>query len=93
MSLVKKGYQYLCRWLIGLRLQATIKENLSEIISLVSERIEVRISVDIPTGLSESQIDDELYFDSDFCYLAGIPKQTVLRGILHLPESALLILA
>jgi len=67
--------------LLGLGYEPPLKERISEIISSVneSERIDVRISVDIPTGLSESQIDDELYFKSDFCYLAGIPKQTVFK--------------
>ena len=58
-----------------------MKEGLSKIVSLIneSEGINVRVSIDIPSGLSEFQVNDELYFKSDFCYLAGIPKLAVFK--------------
>ena len=67
--------------LLGLGFKPPLKEGLSRIVSLVneSERIRVRVSIDLPSGLSEFQVNDELYFKSDFCYLAGIPKQAVFK--------------
>ena len=67
--------------LLGLGFQPPMKEGLSKIVSLIneSEGINVRVSIDIPSGLSEFQVNDELYFKSDFCYLAGIPKLAVFK--------------
>ena len=67
--------------LLGLGLQPPIKEELSKIVSLINEMegINIRVSIDIPSGLSEFQVNDELYFKSDFCYLAGIPKLAVFK--------------
>ena len=67
--------------LLGLGFKPPLKESLSEIISLInqSKKIQVRISVDLPSGLSEDGANDESYFKSDFCYLAGIPKQAVFK--------------
>jgi NAD(P)H-hydrate epimerase len=67
--------------LLGLGFNPPLKEGLATIISLIneSEKIHVRVSIDIPSGLSEFQVNDELYVKSDFCYLAGIPKQALFK--------------
>ncbi|MDG1702345.1 MAG: NAD(P)H-hydrate dehydratase [Opitutae bacterium] len=67
--------------LLGLGFKPPLKEEISQLVSLInkSENIKVRLSIDIPSGLSELLVEDELYFRSDFCYLAGIPKQAVFK--------------
>lgn len=67
--------------LLGLGFNPPLKEEISQLVSFIneSEKIKVRVSIDIPSGLSELLVKDELYFRSDFCYLAGIPKQAVFK--------------
>lgn len=67
--------------LLGLGFKSPLKGAISHLVSLIndSEKIDVRVSIDVPTGVSELEIVDELYFKADFCYLAGIPKQALFK--------------
>ena len=86
-QLIKNEYGYTGRinicidGLLGSGFMPPLKETHSEIVSLVNnnEKIDLRISVDLPTGLCEYEVEDELYFKSDFCYITAIPKRAVFK--------------
>ena len=65
---------------LGLGFVPPLKEAVSESIAAMNScnRIEVRASIDLPSGVSES--DGQPVFAADFTYLAGIPKACVFKG-------------
>ena len=69
--------------LLGLGFQPPMKEGLSKIVSLIneSEGINVRVSIDIPSGLSEFQVNDELYFQTRFSAFTGRNVFKTLRPV------------
>ena len=69
--------------LLGLGYKPPLLPVLSETISVInsSERFAVRVSIDLPSGLSESEAEPVI--DADFTYLAGIPKACAFRGNAH----------
>lgn len=66
--------------LLGLGFKPPLELRLSETLSVVNacDRMEVRVSIDLPSGLSESE--SKPVFNTDFTYLAGIPKDCVFQG-------------
>lgn len=66
--------------LLGLGFKPPLKGMLSETITAVNtcDRFEVRVSVDLPSGVSESE--NKSVFRADFSYLAGIPKACAFQG-------------
>ncbi|MAH40494.1 MAG: NAD(P)H-hydrate dehydratase [Puniceicoccaceae bacterium] len=68
---------------LGLGFVPPLKEIVHESVAAMNscDRIEVRVSIDLPTGVSES--DSRPVFAADFTYLAGIPKACVFKGNAH----------
>lgn len=66
--------------LLGLGFKPPLGQSLSETLAPInaSKRIEIRIAIDLPCGVSES--DSNPVFSADFTYLAGIPKACVFQG-------------
>ena len=66
--------------LLGLGFKPPLKETISSSINQINlySKIEMRASIDLPSGLSEES--SQVYFNADFLYLSAIPKGAVFKG-------------
>ena len=76
-----RGFDLLIDGLLGMQVKPGLKSPLSDWIALLnrSEKISVRISVDLPSGISESEIGGYEPFRADFTYCTGIVKSPVIK--------------
>ena len=76
----ERGFDLLIDGLLGMQMRRGLKSPLMEWIELLnhSNKISVRVSVDLPTGLCASINDEIKPFRADFTYCTGIVKEPVI---------------
>ena len=77
-----RGVDLLIDGLLGIQARPTLKSPLGEWIKLLndSESISVRVSIDLPTGITESSAQETEPFRADFTYCTGIVKLPVIKN-------------
>ena len=77
-----RGVDLLIDGLLGMQARPTLKSPLGEWIKLLndSESISVRVSIDLPTGITESSTQETEPFRADFTYCTGIVKLPVIKN-------------
>ena len=77
-----RGVDLLIDGLLGMQARPTLKSPLGEWIKLLndSESISVRVSIDLPTGITESTTQETEPFRADFTYCTGIVKLPVIKN-------------
>jgi hydroxyethylthiazole kinase-like uncharacterized protein yjeF len=75
-----RGFDLLIDGILGMKGKAGLKNPLNDWINLLNQSTQftVRVSVDLPTGVTCSRFDDEEPFRADFTYCTGIVKTPVL---------------
>ena len=76
-----RGFDLLIDGLLGLQGKPGLNSPLSDWISLInqSSKITVRVSVDLPSGITESKLEGAEPIRADFTYCAGIVKSPVIK--------------
>ena len=76
-----RGFDLLIDGLLGMQGKPGLKSPLSDWISLInqSSKITVRVSVDLPTGITESELEGAVPIRADFTYCTGIVKSPVIK--------------
>ncbi|MEK9773029.1 MAG: NAD(P)H-hydrate dehydratase [Opitutae bacterium] len=76
------GFDLLIDGLLGMQSRPGLKSPLGEWIKLLNQAdcASVRVSIDLPSGISESSIEDAEPFRADFTYCTGIVKVPVVKN-------------
>lgn len=76
-----KGVDLLIDGLLGMQGRSNLQSPLSDLIEIVnhSDKMSVRISIDLPSGISESVDSGNEAFRADFTYCTGIAKLPVIK--------------
>ena len=74
-----RGFDLLVDGLLGMQSRPGLEPRMREWIQLLnlSEKIAVRVAVDLPTGITEEPPKDPVIFRADFTYCTGIVKKAV----------------
>jgi NAD(P)H-hydrate epimerase len=76
------GFHLCLDGLLGMSFKAPLREPYSAVIQAVNAygAIDLRASIDLPSGITDGIGDDALHFNADFTYATGIAKQALFRG-------------